>query len=83
MVELRRRALVLFTHLGDGRLLQKMLPENLDFLFGAELSALVRFVWFAVVAHGLFLVRKSILTQTPEKDISDEAEQSLSQVAKR
>jgi hypothetical protein len=35
---------------------------------------LVRFVRFVVVAHGLFLVRKSILTQTREKDISAEAE---------
>jgi hypothetical protein len=41
-----------------------MLPEDFDLLFGSELSALVCFVLFVVVAHGLFLVRKSISTQT-------------------
>ena len=53
-----------------------MFQENLDFLFETELSALACFVSFVVDTHGLFLVRKSILTQLLEKDISAEAEQS-------
>jgi hypothetical protein len=48
--------------------------EDLDLLFGTELSALVCFV-LAVVAHRLFLVRKSILAHTAKKDIPTEAEQ--------
>jgi len=65
---------IVFAHRGDGGLVQKMLSQDLDLLFGTELSALGCFVSFVVVAHALFRVRKSILAQTRKKDISTEAE---------
>jgi uncharacterized membrane protein YeiH len=45
---------MLFADLGDGGLFQEMLAQNLDFLFRTELSAVVGFVGFVVVAHMLF-----------------------------
>jgi hypothetical protein len=72
LVELRRCDLVPFANLGDGGFLQEMLPQDLDFLFGAKLSALIGFVLFVVVAHRLFQVRKSTSAQTlPQKGHSN------------
>jgi hypothetical protein len=55
-----------------------MPAENFDFLFGTELSALVGLGLLVVVAHYLFLLRKSILAQAPKKDIAAEAGQTRS-----
>ncbi|HRT09335.1 MAG TPA: hypothetical protein P5233_13220 [Candidatus Paceibacterota bacterium] len=71
LVKLRRRDLVLLADLQDGNFVQQMLPEDIDLLFGTELSALTLVLF--VVAHALFQVRKSILAQPRQKDIPTEA----------
>jgi hypothetical protein len=44
-----------------------MLPEDLDFLFGTELSAVAALLGLFVVAHYLFPAQEKYLNSNPAK----------------
>src|ERR1700722_8220241 len=76
LVKLRRNNLVLLAHLRDRDFLQQVEPQYIHLVFGAEVPPTALLAILFIVAHVLFLVRKSTLAQPRKSVIPIEAEQN-------